>query len=382
MLAALPDAAVTAMSTNPSDMGGAQAPVQLLISGPDYALLREVGERVTSELSQLPQLTDVVNSVESARTELVIRPDRATLADHGISVGQVGQAMRASIEGALAGVFRGEIGREREIRVRLAADARERPEQLAQLQVRTARGVIPLGALGQVVAAESPTAIQRVDRVRTVQIDAQIGQGSLTDAIAALQGVMDATPLPPGYEWRITGDFEMFEEAVGSMLVALILAISLTYIVLAMILESFIHPVTIMVTLPLGAVGAMLALFLAAASINIFSMMAIIMLVGIVVNNAILILDYVAQLRARGMAMVDALLEAAPARLRPIVMGNTAIVIALIPQAVAGGAGAAFRVPMAVVTMGGVLLSAVFTLLLIPVIYVKFERLVGRRADG
>lgn len=382
MLADLPDAAVTAIPTNPSDIGGAQAPVQLLISGPDYGLLREVGERVTRELSLLPQLSDVVNSVESARTELVVRPDRATLADHGTTVGQVGQAMRASIEGTLAGVFRGEVGRERDIRVRLAADARERPEQLAQLQVRTARGIIPLGALGDVQEAESPTAIQRVDRVRTVQIDAQIGQGSLTDAVAALQGVMDATPLPPGYEWRITGEFEMFEDAVASMLVALILAVSLTYIVLAMILESFVHPVTIMVTLPLGAVGAMLALFLAAASINIFSMMAIIMLVGIVVNNAILILDYAGQLRARGIAAVDALLEAAPARLRPIVMGNTAIVIALIPQAVAGGAGAAFRVPMAVVTMGGVLLSAVFTLLLIPVIYVKFERLVGGRAGA
>jgi HAE1 family hydrophobic/amphiphilic exporter-1 len=379
MLAELPEAAITAMTTNPSEIGGDQAPVQLLITGPDYAALAEIGERVTGELSRLPQLSDVVNSLEASRTELVVRPSRPMLADHGTTVAQVGQWLRASIEGTIAGVFRGEIGREREIRVRLAPEARERPEQVAQLLVRTGRGVVPLGALGEIERAESPTTIQRVDRVRTVQIDAQIGQGSLTDAIAALQGVMDATPLPPGYEWRITGDFEMFEEALGTMLVALVLAITLTYIVLAMILESFIHPVTIMVTLPLGAVGALLALFLGAASINIFSMMAIIMLVGIVVNNAILILDYAAQLRARGMAMVPALLEAAPARLRPIVMSNTAIVIALIPQAVAGGAGAVFRVPMAVVTMGGVLLSAVFTLLLIPVIYTKFERLVGRR---
>lgn len=379
LLAELPDAAVTAMSTNPGDIGGAQAPVQLLISGPDYGVLREIGERVTAELARLPELSDVVNSLEASRAELVFRPDRAVLADHGSTVAQVGQRLRHSIEGAVAGVFRGEVGRERDIRVRLAADARERPEQVAQLLVRTARGTVPLGALGELTRAESPTAIQRVDRVRTVQIDAQIGQGSLTDAIAALQGVMNAAPLPPGYEWRITGDFEAFEDALGSMLVALVLAIALTYIVLAMILESFVHPVTIMVTLPLGAVGAMLALFLAAASINIFSMMAIIMLVGIVVNNAILILDYAAQLRARGLGMVEALLEAAPARLRPIVMSNTAIVFALIPQAVAGGAGAVFRVPMAVVTMGGVLLSAVFTLLLIPVIYTKFERLVRRR---
>jgi hydrophobic/amphiphilic exporter-1 (mainly G- bacteria), HAE1 family len=122
------------------------------------------------------------------------------------------------------------------------------------------------------------------------------------------------------------------------VLVALLLAITLTYIVLAMILESFVHPFTIMLTLPLGAVGAFLGLFLWGASINIFSMMAIIMLVGIVVNNAILILDYTAQLRREGMGIVEALLEAAPARLRPIVMSNIAIVFALIPQAVSTGA--------------------------------------------
>ncbi|MBA4157419.1 MAG: efflux RND transporter permease subunit [Gemmatimonadetes bacterium] len=143
---------------------------------------------------------------------------------------------------------------------------------------------------------------------------------------------------------------------------------------LAMILKSFVHPFTIMLTLPLGAVGALLALFLWGASINIFSMMEIVMLVGIVVNNAILILDYTAQLRHKGLGITEALLEAAPARLRPIIMSNIAIVFALLPQAFGGGAGAATRVPMAVVTIGGVLLSAVFTLLLIPVIYTKLDR--------
>jgi hydrophobic/amphiphilic exporter-1 (mainly G- bacteria), HAE1 family len=208
------------------------------------------------------------------------------------------------------------------------------------------------------VSQLTPTAIQRVDRVRTVQVNAQIGAASLTDAVAAIEEVMADVALQPGYSWRVTGDFEQFSEAVGFVLVALVLAIVLTYIVLAMILESFIHPFTVMLTLPLGAVGAVLALFLSATTMNIFSMMAIIMLVGIVVNNAILILDYTAILRERGRSVLDALLEAAPARLRPIVMTNIAIVFALIPQAVGTGAGAAFRVPMAAVTMGGVLLSA------------------------
>jgi hydrophobic/amphiphilic exporter-1 (mainly G- bacteria), HAE1 family len=375
MLASIPDADVSAVATDPGAIGpGGQAPIQLQISGPDYGTLIELADRLTAELATVPQLSDVNNTLEAPRTELVFRPERAALADNGLTVGQVGELVRGSIEGIVAGVFRGEIGRERDIRVRLEEDARQRAGQVGEVQVRTPRGTVPLAALGELIEAESPTAIQRVDRVRTVEINAQIGQGSLTDAVGAIQTRMEGVALPPGYEWRITGEFENFGEALGAIVVALVLAIVLTYIVLAMILESFVHPFTIMLTLPLGAVGAMLALFLWGASINIFSMMAIVMLVGIVVNNAILILDYTAQLRRDGMAIVDALMRAGPARLRPIIMSNIAIVFALIPQAIATGDGAATRVPMAVVTMGGVILSAVFTLFLIPVIYTKLDR--------
>lgn len=375
MLADLPDVRLTITAVDPNDVGpGGQSPIQLLLSGPDYDALRQMADRVTASLSPLPQLSDVRSTLEESRTELVFRPNRAALADHGVTVGQIGQVLRQSVEGAVSGVFRGEIGRERDIRVRLDESARQRVAQLADLEIRTPRGLVPLSALGELVEMPSPTTILRVDRVRTVEIGANIGQGTLTDAVAAIQQQMEESPLPPGYSYRITGEFENFSDALGSMLTALVLAIVLTYIVLAMMLESFIHPITIMMTLPLGAVGSFLGLFFWGASMNIFSMMAIIMLVGIVVNNAILILDYTAQLRRAGKGIVEALLEAGPARLRAIIMTNIAIVIALVPQAVAGGVGAAFRVPMAVVTMGGVLLSAVFTLYLIPVLYVKLDR--------
>jgi HAE1 family hydrophobic/amphiphilic exporter-1 len=166
----------------------------------------------------------------------------------------------------------------------------------------------------------------------------------------------------------------MYQESITEMGKALILAVVLTYVLLAMMLESYIHPLTIMMTVPLGGVGVALALFLTGTSVNIFSMMAIIMLVGIVVNNAILILDYTQELRRQGQSAVDALCAAAPTRLRPIIMTNLAIAIALVPQATGSGPGSFYRIPMAVVTMGGVLVSAVFTLLLIPVIYEKLDR--------
>jgi hydrophobic/amphiphilic exporter-1 (mainly G- bacteria), HAE1 family len=259
LLADLPDTHLTVVPTDPGGGPGGGAPVQLLMSGPDYQVLQTMAAEVTTRLTPLPALSDVDNAVEDPRPEVVLRPNRAALADHNLSVGQVGQIVRTSIEGTVAGVFRGEAGRERDIRVRLAEDARARTAQLGDLQVRTPRGTVPLAALGTLVDQLTPTAIQRVDRVRTVQVNSQIGAGSLTDAVAAIEEVMAGVPLQPGYSWRVTGDFEQFSEAVGFVFVALILAIVLTYIVLAMILESFVHPFTVMLTLPLGAVGAVLA---------------------------------------------------------------------------------------------------------------------------
>jgi len=258
--------------------------------------------------------------------------------------------------------------------VRLAETSRDRVSELGDLQIRTRAGVVPVSTLGELADQGGENTIQRNDKQRTVEIDAQIGSGSLTGAAAQIENRLDAMGLPPGYSYEITGQFEMFQDSLTEMLKALALAIILTYVVLAMILESFVHPVTIMLTLPLGAVGAIFALFLTATNLNIFSMMAMIMLVGIVVNNAILILDYAQILRGRGLGIQEALLDAAPARLRPILMTNVAIAIALVPQAIGSGPGASFRTAMAIVTIGGVLVAAVFTLFLIPVIYVKLDR--------
>jgi HAE1 family hydrophobic/amphiphilic exporter-1 len=332
-----------------------------------------VATRATEIVASVPGLVDVRNSIEDPRTEMVFSPNRDVMSEYGLTVAQVGGALRASIDGVTPGVYR-EEGEERDIRVRLAEGARNRVAELGDLQIRTRSGMIPVSALGRLDREGGETAILRDDKERTVQIDAEIGSGSLTTLAQQVQVGLDAMDFPPGYGYEITGEFEYFQESLTEMLKALVLAIVLTYIALAMILESFVHPVTIMLTLPLGAVGAFFALFLTASSLNIFSMMAMIMLVGIVVNNAILILDYAQILRGRGMALKEALLEAAPTRLRPILMTNVAIAIALFPQAVGSGAGSFYRIPMAVVTIGGVLVAAVFTLFLIPVMYTKLDR--------
>ena len=371
-MAPIPDAEVTATLTESMGPGG-EAPLQVLIKGPEQDRLEDLAEEATGVVAAIPGLTEVSNSIADPRREVVFHPNREILSEHGLSVAAVGGILRASIEGVVPGVYR-EAGDERDIRVRLTEASRDRVSELGSLQIRTRDGMVPVSSLGSMVESEGETAIQRNDKQRTVQIDAYMAGGSLTGLVSEIQLRLDALNFPPGYTYEITGDFEIFAESLAEMLKALIMAILLTYIVLAMILESYVHPITIMLTLPLGFVGAVLSLFLASKSLNIFSMMAVIMLVGIVVNNAILILDYTQQLREKGMGLIDALLEAAPVRLRPILMTNVAIAVALIPQALGSGAGAVFRAPMAVVTIGGVLVAAVFTLFLIPVIYTKLDR--------
>lgn len=372
LMAAIPDADVTVVVTE-SMGGGGEAPLQILIKGPDQGRIQALAREATPLIAAIPGLTNVSNTIEDPRPEVMFRPRREVLSDYGLTVGAVGGVLRASIEGVTAGVYR-EAGDEQDIRVRLAEDARADVRQLGALEIRTPRGLVPLSALGAIERGSGETTIQRDEKQRTVRVDAYIGSGNLAAQAQAVQLALDGMAFPPGYAYEITGEFEMYEESLAEMLKSLAMAVILTYVVLAMILESFVHPITIMLTLPLGAVGAVFGLFLTGVSLNIFSMMALIMLVGIVVNNAILILDYVQILRREGRGIVEALLEAAPARLRPIVMTNIAIAIALIPQAVGSGAGSFYRVPMAVVTIGGVLVAAVFTLFLIPVIYVKLDR--------
>jgi len=373
LMAAIPDADVTVTLSQTMGGGSSEAPLQVLVKGPDQTRLETLAGQATDLVTAVPGLVDVQNTIQDPRPEIVFHPYRAVLSEYGMTVAQVGGSLRASIEGVTPGVYR-EAGQERDIRVRLAEGSRDRVAELGDLQIRTRSGMVPVSTLGSLSAQGGENTIQRDEKQRTVQIDAQIGSGSLTSLAAQIEASMDAMGLPPGYSYEITGQFEMFQESLTEMLKALALAIILTYVVLAMILESFIHPVTIMLTLPLGAVGAVFALFLTATNLNIFSMMAMIMLVGIVVNNAILILDYAQILRGRGKGIIEALIEAAPARLRPILMTNVAIAIALIPQAIGSGPGSSFRIAMAIVTIGGVLVAAVFTLFLIPVIYVKLDR--------
>jgi HAE1 family hydrophobic/amphiphilic exporter-1 len=375
-LAGIPAADIVAQIS--SGFGDEQDIITEVI-GPDLGMVRSLADSLRNRMSQIPGLVDLDVSAKPGKPEIVFRPDRDKMAGRMFTLAQVGGELRGLYEGNEASVYR-EGGEEYKIRVQLNQEERSRLAALSRVRLSGPGSQVPLTALGDLGRRRGLAEITRKNKERMVSVTANIGSGTLVEKINAIQAQVADMKIPAGYRVEYSGEFERLGETFAEVFKALILAIILTYLVLAAILESFVHPFTIMFTLPLGLVGVAVALFLTGATINLFSLMAIVMLVGIVVNNAILILDNAATLRKEGKNAREAILEASPGRLRPIVMTTLAILAGILPQAI-GGAGAAYTVAMAVTTMGGVLASGILALYLIPILYTLFDRFTtqGRR---
>ncbi|MEJ2719878.1 MAG: efflux RND transporter permease subunit, partial [bacterium] len=346
--------------------------ISLELTGPEFDVLEALSQQVYDSVATVRGLSGLQSSVEQEKPELIFIPDRRELDRYGLSSAAVAMALRTGYEGEVASLYR-EADEEYDIRVRYSEPDRSNREAFYNTEVQAGDLRVPLTQLGEIAVGTAPREILRKNRERLVRVDANVASGTLSELVAEIQSKLADVEFPPAYHINYGGLYEFQQESFASIFSALFLAIILTYMVLAAVLESFIHPFTVMITLPLGLVGMAVALFLTGRTINIFSLMALVMLVGIVVNNAILLLDYTRVLRSKGMPRREALLEACPVRLRPIIIANLAIAIGMLPQAL-GGAGSEFRAVMAIVTMGGVLVSAVFTLYVIPVTYDILDR--------
>jgi len=361
------------ISISMGEGGGPGEGIEVEIIGPDLGVINKISHKVMNIGRAIEGVIDIRTTYETGKPELAFIPNRSQMADYGLTSIQIGAMLRTAFEGQEATYFR-EAGDDYDIRVRLSEKDRDNLASFGDMLIRTAKGHVPLSALGEIKYSQSESKIERKNKQRVVKVLANVSGITLGEAADIWEKNIDKQITPPGgYDINFGGTVEFMKREFGYVFQALILAILLTYMVLAGILEDFIHPFTIMATLPLGLVGVGLGLIIAGVSINMMSLMAIVMLVGIVVNNAILILDYTKQLRKKGMEKVEALVEASAARLRPIIMTNIAIAISVAPQAM-GGASAEFRRALAVVTMGGVLVSALFTTFLIPAIYTWFDR--------
>jgi HAE1 family hydrophobic/amphiphilic exporter-1 len=360
-----------------SDFGESKS-IIVEVLGPDLDRITDIANQLHDEIAKIPGIADLEMSAKPGKPEIVFYPDRDELSKRMLPVAAAGMELRNLYEGEVASVYR-EHGEEYDIRVRLDDTHRQRQQGLRKVMFATADGLVPIETLGRLDRRRGLSEITRKNRQRMVSVSANLSSGTLVEKINAIQERVEAMGLPPAYRVEYAGDIEMLGESFAEIYRALFLAILLTYLVLAAILESFIHPFTIMCTLPLGLVGVSAALVLTGATINIMSLMAMVMLVGIVVNNAILILDLAGQLRRQGMDAKTAILEAAPRRFRAITMTTLAIVAGILPQAL-GGAGANYTVAMAVVTMGGVVAAGTLSLFIIPVVYTWFDRLSRKAA--
>ncbi len=374
----IPSAKLT-VNTASTMGGGGEKDIQIEVTGNEMSLLNDLANRVATIVEETPGTVDVDTSWRLGKPEIKVIPNREKCADYGVSTATVAMLTRSFLTGTVASKYR-ERDEEYDIRVKLAEADRSNVEKVGALLIKAGDNMVPVTELAAVSYDEGPTQVVRKNRQRMVTVSANIARGSLGGMVGQIRGKTDQLDVPSGYRIYFGGMAEVMEESFGSLFQALILAIVLTYMLMAAMLESYVHPFTIMLTIPLGAVGVFLGLFVTGRTVSIFSLMALIMLVGIVVNNAILMLDYTNTLRKRGRGLREALLEACPTRFRPIVMTNIAAIAAMLPLALGFGAIAEFRAPMAIASIGGLFCSTIFTLFLIPCVYSLMDRLAHRRS--
>lgn len=367
----LPDARISLKETSPFG-GGGEADMQVEITGYETDRLNAYADSIKSFMEQMSGLINIRSSWQLGKPEMRIIPKRSQLADRELTSADVGMMLRTLVEGDVASKYR-EGGEEYDIRVRLDKADLRRAEDIASINMKAGEDHTLLSELTTLEYTEGPTSISHKNKSRLVMVTSDIASGTMGQKVSVLREMVGAMEMPPGYGIHFGGETEHMEETFGELFKALIMAIILTYMLLAAVMESMKHPFIIMMTFPLGVIGVLVSLFLTNNSISIFSLMAMVMLVGIVVNNGILLIDYIGRLRREGMALNQAILEACPVRLRPIIMTNLATALGVLPLALGLGSGGEFRSPMGIVTIGGLITSTIFTLYVIPILYKVFE---------
>jgi HAE1 family hydrophobic/amphiphilic exporter-1 len=352
---------------------GNEKQIQLQLQGPDIRVLADIADQLAERVKTVPGAADVGLSTRGQRPELEVLLDRPLAASLGLSVAQVAQALRPAFAGIDVGDWIDPTGETREVTVRFTPEARERPEDLESLplvvQSATGSATIPLGQIAQVRQSMGPAMIQHLDRDRVIAVEANSRGLPLSEVTAGIEQEIEQIHWPPGYGVIQGGDVEAQTEVFGRMFGALGVAILLMYLILVVQFGSFLDPLPIMASLPLSLIGVMIALLVSGSTLNLMSMIGVILLMGIVAKNAILLVDFAKWAEEAGMERKEAIVEAGATRLRPILMTSVAIVAGMLPVAIGAGEGADFRAPLGRAVIGGVITSTFLTLLVIPTFY-------------
>ncbi|MEQ8180692.1 MAG: efflux RND transporter permease subunit, partial [Smithellaceae bacterium] len=352
--------------------GGIRAtPIQYSIRGQDLNALQKYAKQISEEFARLPGIVDVDTSLEAGKPEFKVYIDRDRAADLGVDVATVAEAINLLISGELdIARYKDELrGKRYDIRVRLYAEDRNSKGSLERIYVRARDGkLVELSNVVKIEEGTGPSVINRVDRQRAITIFASLEDKPLGKATDELDAIA-AKILPSDYIPKYQGMADVMKESFGFLLFALLLGIVMAYMILAAQFESFIHPVTVLLSMPLSFIGAFGALFITGKTLSIFSIIGLILLMGLVKKNAILLVDYTNVLRERGLPRREAILQAGPIRMRPILMTTFAMVFGMLPIALGVGEGAETRAPMGIAVIGGLMTSLVLTLVVVPSCY-------------
>ncbi len=360
------------------ESGQSRKPLQVNLRGPEIDMLKSYSASLRERMNAIEGIRDIEVSLEHDIPEYRLAVDRETAANAGVTTQRIVGTVGALFGGEVVSTYEDEDGDVVDLRVRLPESLRARPDQVGniRLAVPNAAGgatLFPLSNLVSYRAHNTPLEINRQALTRQVTIGANLENLPLGTAVEKVRKAAGELALPPGYQVVFTGDAADMDESFGYMIEALILAVLFVYFILAAQFESFLEPLAIMFSLPLSIVGMAGLLFLTGDTINIMSLIGLIMLMGLVTKNAILLVDYAKVLRARGLLRREAVVEAGRTRLRPIVMTTLAMIFGMLPLALGIGAGAEMRAPMARAVVGGLLTSTLLTLLVVPVMYTIME---------
>jgi hydrophobic/amphiphilic exporter-1 (mainly G- bacteria), HAE1 family len=361
------------------DGGGS---LQLQLRGYDLDVAEDLTQDIVSRIEGLPGVNDVDATNRERRPERNVVFDRERMSQLGVGVQDVAVALQTSIAGRRAGIFRNGA-EEIDITVRLRPEDRLSALDLDNIAVRTSAGIVPVSALIEQQPGRGPLTIYRVDGQRVAYITANLENGvALGDAVGEIRAALADLPMPDGFSIYFGGEYEEQQKAQRDFLLAILTALALIYMVMAAQFERFVDPLIVMASVPTAVVGVVPAMLLTGTTFNLQSLMGIVMLIGIVVNNAIVLVDYVNLLRReQGLGIREAVIEAGRLRLRPILMTTTTTVLGLLPLSFALGSGAELQAALARVVIGGLAASTLITLVLIPVVYVSVGERAARRAE-
>lgn len=364
-----------------SGFQGAQKQIQVQMRGGSPENLNAAAAQLEAEVRKVPGAVDVGLSTKGQKPELNVELNRGLAGVLGITVGQIAQSLRPAFAGIKAGDWIDPSGETREVNVRLSPEARQRASDLQQLPlvVAGANGMpttLPLGQIATISQGVGPAQITHLDGELVVTVEANTSGRALGEIMKDIQKKIDAQKLPPGVHITQGGEVDSQKEVFGRIFAALGIAVMLMYFVLVMQFGSFVEPLAILVSLPLSLLGVMLALAITGSTINIMSMIGVILLMGIVAKNAILLIDFAKWARERdGLDRRSALIQAGAIRLRPIMMTTLALIAGMIPVALGSGEGAEFRAPLGRAVIGGVITSTLLTLVVIPTFYEILDEL-------